>query len=155
MRLCCCCCFGAHTQTHLCTSKYQQTHAHKHKLKTAMTVVLVAFKRLVEGSKKNTLAPLVCQTGARADRHKGGRAGGPPGSLTLYSKVDLDTDLFYWHSSPSPSLSFTLVFPISLSLSFLTPLSPFSLGPLSPSALLSLSLPFLLPSLRSCGLARG
>lgn len=117
-----------------------------HTLKTVMTVVLVAFRALVEGSKKNTLAPLVCQSGVRADRRKGRRAGGPPGSLSFYSNIDLDTDLFYWRWSPSPSLSFTLVFPVCLSPPFLLPSLPLPVSFISFCPPFSLSLSFSHPS---------
>ena len=54
-----------------------------------MTVVLVAFKGAAEGSKKNTLAPLVCQSGARGRQ---AREQADPQALSLYSNVDLDAD---------------------------------------------------------------
>lgn len=106
-----------------------------------MTVVLVAFKGLVEGSKKNTIAPLVCQSGVIADRRKGGRAGRPPGSqsLLLHSEVLL---------LQAPSHLFSLFLFLLL---YYSPLS-LSLFLLSPSALLSLAA-FLFPILQKLWLS--
>jgi len=91
-------------------------HANRHTL-TVMTVVLVAFKELMEGGwmweKHFRTSCLTEPSEGRQAKKVGGQAD--PAGYCFHADVELDTDLFYWPWSPSPSLSFTLVFPICLS----------------------------------------
>lgn len=84
---------AAHTRTCTQANVSRNTLMHSN-IHTAMTVVLVAFKGLMEGSKK-TLMHLFCvrvQQGPTGE--KAGK--GDPQALSLYSNVDSYTDLFYW-----------------------------------------------------------